>query len=57
VIPILKLISNLSQALIPLLSFEMVGFAAFMIAVVQNTLIGIDTRRESPVRETPQKTN
>jgi len=57
VIQILKFIFSFSQAVMPLLSFEMMGFAAFAIAILQNALIGIDTRREPVVDEISQETN
>jgi len=49
-IQILKFISTMGQALMPLLNFELMGFALFMLAMVQNTTISIDPYDQ----ETPQ---
>ncbi len=53
-IHILKLIATVSQAIMPLVSFELLGFAAFMLAMIQNTLIGIDAHPAPDSQETLQ---
>jgi hypothetical protein len=44
VIHILKIISTVGQSVLPLISFELMGFAVFLLAMIQNALIGIDTQ-------------
>jgi hypothetical protein len=55
VIQLLKILSALGQAITPLLSFEMMGCAAFVVVMTQNALIGIDSRRESGIQETHEQ--